>query len=112
MARVNWIFVTALVTGAAGVLPAQTAPHIMVVDVTPKGARRPAEVSVAINPANTEHIVAVMLQSGAPGQPRVSNYSYASVDGGLTWTPVATANPDGRVHGDDAVTFGHDGVAY
>jgi hypothetical protein len=112
--RMNWLPVLAVVTSAVtAAVPAQSPGGITVVDVTPKGARRPAEVSVAINPTNPEHVVAVMLQGGSgPGQPRVTNYSYTSFDGGLTWKAVATANPDGRVQGDDAVTFSRDGVAY
>ena len=111
MLRLTLVAVTALVTGALTTsLPAQAS--IAVVDVTPKDARRPAEVSVAINPTNAEHVIAVLLQSGAPGQPRVSNHAYTSFDGGLTWKSLATPNPDGRVQGDDAVTFGSDGTAY
>jgi len=93
-------------------LPAQSRGKIAIVEVTPKDARRPGEVSVAINPTSPEHIIAVLLQGGAPGQPRVQSYSYTSTDGGLTWTAVLTANPDGRTQGDDAVTFGRDGTAY
>jgi hypothetical protein len=113
MPRLNWISTVVLVAFALVVaLPAQAPPAITVVDVTAKDARRPAEVSVAINPSNAEHVIAVMLQGGAPGQPRVSNHSYTSFDGGLTWKAVAASNPDGRVQGDDAVTFGRDGTAY
>jgi hypothetical protein len=113
MPRLNRIGTVALASGAlAAGLPAQTPSRIMVVDVTAKDARRPAEVSVAINPTDAEHVIAVMLQSGAPGQPRVSNHSYTSFDGGLTWKAVAAQNPQGRVQGDDAVTFGRDGTAY
>lgn len=111
--RLTWGVIVALVmTAATTGVPAQAPPGITIVDVTPKDARRPAEVSVAINPSNPEHVVAVMLQGGAPGQPRVTNHSYTSFDGGLTWQPVATANPDGRVQGDDAVAFSRDGFAY
>jgi hypothetical protein len=93
-------------------VPAQKPPVPRIVDVTPSSARRPAEVSVAINPTNPDHVIAVLMQAGAPGEPRVTNHAYVSSDGGLTWTPQAAANPDRRVQGDDAVTFGRDGRAY
>jgi hypothetical protein len=82
------------------------------VTITPDDARRPAEVSIAINPANPDHLIAVMLQAGAPGQPRVGNHSYVSADAGATWRHVMAPNPDGRVQGDDAIVFGRDGTAY
>ena len=96
----------------APVVPAQPRPSPRIVTITPPEARRPAEVSVAINPSNPDHAIAVMLQAGNPGEPRVSNHSYTSIDGGLTWKALAVPNADRRVQGDDAVVFGRDGVAY
>jgi hypothetical protein len=92
--------------------PAQHPLGPRVVEVTPSGARRPAEVSVAINPTNADHVVAAMMQSGGPGEPRVSNWVYTSVDGGTTWKGMPAQNADRRVQGDDAVGFGRDGIAY
>ena len=110
--RLTWLAALVVVMSAViGRVSAQS-PAMTIVDVTPKDARRPAEVSVAINPANPEHVVAVMLQGGAPGQARVTNFAYTSFDGGLSWKAVARANPDMRVQGDDSVTFSRDGVAY
>jgi hypothetical protein len=102
---------------AAAVVPppvptAQQAPAVRIVDVTAADARRPAEVSVAINPTNPTQVIAVLLQAGGPGEPRVSNWSYTSADGGLTWRPLRAPNPDGRAQGDDAVVFGADGTAF
>ena len=102
---------------AAAVVPApvptaQQAPTVRIVDVTAADARRPAEVSVAINPTNPTQVLAVLLQAGGPGEPRVSNWSYTSADGGLTWRPMRAPNPDGRAQGDDAVVFGADGTAF
>lgn len=101
-----------IVFGFAPLLTARQAAAPSIVTVTPPDARRPAEVSVAINPMNPEHVIAVLLQSGSPGEPRVSDHAYTSFDGGLTWIGAAAANADGRVQGDDAVVFGADGTAY
>jgi hypothetical protein len=106
-------FVTASVPAVQQTGPSTTrraGPRV--VDVSAADARRPAEVSVAINPTNTDHVIAVLLQGGAPGEPRVSNHAYTSLDGGLTWKRGAASNPDGRVQGDDAIVFGRDGTAY
>src|SRR5688572_30640907 len=105
--------VTAIVCLAVPRLgPAQSPSVPAVIDVTPPAARRPAEVSVAINPTNPNHVIAVMMQSGAPGEARVTNWAYTSVDGGMTWKGAPAQNAEQRVQGDDAVLFGRDGVAY
>jgi hypothetical protein len=93
-------------------LSAGAVAELRLVDITPPEARRPAEVSVAINPTNSDHVIAVLLQSGSPGEPRVTNWSYTSRDGGVSWSPVRAHNPEGRAQGDDAVVFGRDGTAY
>jgi hypothetical protein len=67
---------------------------------------------VAISPTNPEHVIAVSMQSGRPGQARGSNYVYASTDGGKTWQTVPGPNPQRRTQGDDAIAFGPDGVAF
>jgi hypothetical protein len=59
---------------------------------------------VAINPTSPDHVIAVLMQAGTPGEPRVS-HAYVSANGGLTWTARAAANGDGRVQGDDAAAF-------
>ena len=82
-----------------------------VVRVSDEEARGPVEVSVAINPTRPDHVVAVSLQAGRPGQRGTSNYVYVSEDGGRKWKTVAAANPNRRTQGDDAVTFGADGLA-
>ena len=99
--------------GVPQLVPAQSnGTAIRVVDITPADARRPAEVSVAINPTNPNHAIAVLLQGGASGEPRVTNWSYTSKDGGLTWTPLRATNPGNRPQGDDAIVFGVDGTAF
>jgi len=107
----------ALLTGTLCVtalqpVPAQPVLAPKVVEVTPPGARRPAEVSVAINPTNLDHVIAVLMDSGGPGEPRITNWAYTSVDGGMTWKGAPAQNAERRVQGDDAVTFGRDGVAF
>jgi hypothetical protein len=96
----------------AATIAATPAPSHFVSRVTSDEAIRPAEASIAINPANTDHLVAVSLQAMPPGFPsRISNFSYTSTDGGRTWETAAAPNT-GRVHGDDAVTIARDGVIY
>jgi hypothetical protein len=85
-------------------------PH-RIVRVSTTDARLPVEVSVAINPLNLNHVIAVSTQAGRRGR-GTSDYIYVSEDGGLTWRTTPAANPDHRVQGDDAVTFGPDGVAH
>ncbi len=83
-----------------------------VVRITDDGFRGPAELSVAINPADPENVVVVSLAAGPPEGPRTTNYAYVSEDGGRGWTTVAQPNPDGRTQGDDAVTFDAQGRAF
>lgn len=86
-------------------------PEQRVSRVSGPEARGAVEVSVALNPTNPDHIVAVSLQAGGKGQPYTSNYSYASTDGGKTWKTAPQHNPHSRVQGDDVVTFNADGLA-
>ncbi|MFO8175485.1 MAG: sialidase family protein [Longimicrobiales bacterium] len=86
-------------------------PHT-VVRVTEEGFRSPAELSVAVNPADPDNVVFVSLASGPPGGARTTNYAYVSRDGGLSWETVVQPNPQGRTQGDDAVTFDALGRAY
>jgi hypothetical protein len=89
------------------------APSHFVARVSDDTAIRPAEAAIAINPANTDHLVAVSLQAMKPGSPvRLSNFSYTSIDGGRSWRTVPAPNTHLRVHGDDAVTIGRDGTIY
>lgn len=113
--RHRWTLVlpVLLATALSASKPAgnDSAKH-QVVRVTDPEARRPCEVSVAINPTNPDHVVAVSMQAGRPGGPRSSNYAYVSTDGGRTWKTVPAPNPGGRVQGDDAIAFGPDGTAH
>ena len=110
-ARMRLLAACALAAPFAAV-PGPSAPHF-VARVSDEGALRPAEASIAINPLNTDHIVVVSLQGMQPGAPaRISNFSYASIDGGRTWRTAAAPNDHRRVHGDDAVTIARDGTIY
>ena len=91
-----------IITGAS--LFAQEKAAHRIARVTPPEMKAAVEVSVAINPTNPDHIVAVALASG-------SNYGFASTDAGKTWKMTAHANPHQRIQGDDAVTFTSDGLA-
>src|SRR5688572_379635 len=96
---------------AATMLTADERRAIPVVRVSDADARNPAEVSIAINPTNPNHLVAVSMQQGKKGGPRTSNHAYVSTDGGKTWKTAAHPNPGQRVQGDDVVTFTADGLA-
>jgi hypothetical protein len=107
--RLPWSLVLVVCTTA---VTAQSPPHF-VARVSDDTAIRPAEASIAINPANVDHIVAVSLQAMKPGSPvRISNFGYTSVDGGRSWRTIAADNTHQRVHGDDAVTIARDGTIY
>jgi hypothetical protein len=109
----RWTAAAALLLAFDGLpAPAQHAAAPQVWRLTPADARRPAEVSVAINPTNPDHAIAVMMQAGVPGQPRVSNHAYTTRDAGRTWQGAPAPNPQRRVQGDDAVVFGRDGTAF
>jgi len=75
--------------------------------VAPPEVRTSAEISIAINPVNVDHLIAGSLArgDGLPG----SNLTYVSPDGGKTWSSVAVPNPDGRTQGDDVVLFDANG---
>ena len=70
----------------------------------------PAEVSIAINPADPLNVVAVSLVTGL--EVRSTNLSFFSRDGGLTWSSRLALNPERKVQGDDAVAFNRKGRAF
>ena len=82
-----------------------------VVQISQPGDFQPAEVSIAINPTNTNNIVAVFPYR-TKGFPRIDNNSYVTTDGGKSWQKIHTDNPENRVQGDDAVTFSSTGIVY
>ena len=86
-------------------------PH-QVVRVTGKEAMAPAEVAVAIDPANPERVIASALGGFREGNKFGQNAIYFSTDGGKTWKVNLAPSAAGRMQGDDVVLFGPDGVAY
>jgi hypothetical protein len=89
----------------------QGVPH-QVVRVTEESARGPAEVAVAINPKNPDHIVAVSMQGDKGGKKPTTNFVYVSTDFGKSWKTAAAPNPHNRTQGDDAITIAADGTVY
>lgn len=97
------------------ILLAVASPYVQaqrVVRVTGPDALQPAEVAIAINPKNPDNMVGASFQTGRPPLPRAGSYTYMTMDGGKTWKTVAPQDPQDFVQGDDAMTFGSDGVAY
>jgi alpha-glucosidase len=85
-------------------------PGPRVVRVTPPEANGAVEVSVAINPTNPDHLVAVSI-ARRKDHPGITNFAYVSTDAGRTWNMVPRANPHQTQQGDDVVTFTPDGRA-
>src|SRR5690348_1490371 len=89
-----------------------TAAHAQqVVRISAPDAINPAEVTIAINPANPDNMIAASFQTGRPPKPRAGSYHYVTFDGGKTWTTVSTPDPKNLVQGDDVVVFSQDGIA-
>ncbi|HKI45716.1 MAG TPA: sialidase family protein [Balneolales bacterium] len=81
-----------------------------VVQITRSDADQPNEVSIAINPKNPNEITAVSMQRDYPdGLRGITDYAYASFDGGQTWTTRVMPNPEHRTQGDDALTYSNTG---
>lgn len=95
---------------AKGAQPPKKSTH-KVVRITGADAQRPAEVSVAMNPADPDHVIAISHQAGGQGKAPAC-FAYLSEDGGLTWKSTRLPEMAQRHQGDDAVTFGLEGVAH
>src|SRR5262245_54013295 len=67
-------------------------PVPRVVRVTPAEATGAVEVSVAINPTNPDHLVAVSI-ARMKDHPGITDFAYVSNDAGRTWKMVPRANP-------------------
>ncbi len=82
-----------------------------VVQVSKESDHNPVETTIAINPKNPNNIVAscTMLTKFVPGY---SDFTYASTDGGMTWTEVQNQNPEKRIQGDDGIAYGINGRVY
>src|SRR5262249_53127653 len=88
----------------------KTGPVHRVVRVSPPEAKGAVEVSVAINPTNPDHLVAVSI-ARMKDHPAISDFAYVSNDAGRSWKTVPRANPHKTQQGDDVVTFTPDGLA-
>ncbi|HLJ94375.1 MAG TPA: hypothetical protein VKU02_14410 [Gemmataceae bacterium] len=88
----------------------KTGPVPSAVRVTPSEASGAVEVSVAINPTNPDHLVAVSI-ARMKDHPGITDFAYVSNDAGRTWKMVPRANPHRTQQGDDVVTFTPDGLA-
>jgi hypothetical protein len=103
-----------LVTAPAGdgQPPAKPAsgPVARVSRVTPPEAVGAVEVSVAINPTNPDHLIAVSI-ARLRDHPGITDFAYVSTDAGRSWKTVPRANPHQVQQGDDVVAFTPDGVA-
>ena len=105
-----WLPTTAM-RSAATTQP-ESSSEIRVTRLTAPDAPTTAEVSVAIDPRDRDHIVVSAYQVNRPGEPRVSNVLFTSRDGGRTWREDLAPNAERRTHGDDAVVFAADGTLY
>jgi hypothetical protein len=88
----------------------KTGPAPRVARVTPPEAIGAVEVSVAMNPTNPDHMVAVSV-ARMKEHPGITDFAYVTHDAGRTWKTVPRANPHKVQQGDDVVTFTPDGVA-
>jgi BNR/Asp-box repeat protein len=88
----------------------KAAPRPRIVRVTPPEAERAVEVSVAINPTNPDHLIAVSI-ARLPKHPGISDFAFVSTDAGKTWNAIPRENPHQTQQGDDAITFTPDGTA-
>lgn len=86
------------------------APVPRVVRVTPPDAERAVEVSVAINPTNPDHLIAVSI-ARLREHPGTTDFAYVSTDAGKTWKVAPRENPHRVQQGDDVVAFTPDGTA-
>jgi alpha-glucosidase len=86
------------------------APSSHVVRVTPPQAKGAVEVSVAINPTNTDHLIGVSI-ARLNDHPGITDFAYVSNDAGRSWKMIPRANPHKVQQGDDVVTFTPDGLA-
>jgi len=82
-----------------------------IAEVSKESDHNPVETTITINPQNPKNIVAscTMVTKFVPGY---SDFTYASTDGGITWTEVQNENTEKRIQGDDGVSYGINGRVY
>jgi BNR/Asp-box repeat len=81
-----------------------------VIRVTEPEAKGVAEVAVAINPTNPDHMIAVSIAQ-MKGFPGITDFAYVTTDGGKTWKTAPCPNHNKRRQGDDVIAFTGDGLA-
>ncbi len=82
-----------------------------VVQVSHLGEHQPAEVTIAINPTDTNNMVAAFITK-IKKFPGLANNTYVTMDGGNLWIKIHTKNPYNRIQGDDGVAFSSNGIVY
>jgi alpha-glucosidase len=105
-----WLFMAFAGPGQGRAADKKDGPVPRVVRVTPPEAVGAVEVSVAINPTNPDHIIAVSI-ARMKQHPGITDFAFVTTDAGRTWKMVPRANPHKVQQGDDVVTFMPDGVA-
>jgi hypothetical protein len=121
--RKRWRFLSFLLAGFGLVLLApllgegrdtagdkKTGPVPRVARVSPAEATGAVEVSVAINPTNPDHLIAVSI-ARMKDSPGITDFAYVTSDGGRIWKMVPRDNPHKVQQGDDVVAFTPDGLA-
>ena len=68
-------------------------PTPRITRVSPPEAKGAVEVSVAINPTNPDHMIAVSIAQ-IKQHPGISDFAYVTTDGGRTWKAAALAKPE------------------
>lgn len=81
----------------------RAAPRPCISRVTPPEAERAVEVSVAINPTNPDHLIAVSIARLAK-HPGISDFAYVSTDAGKTWNAIPARI---RIRRNKAMTQSH-----
>jgi len=108
VATVAAVFVILSATGTSAAPVIAVGPNIQ---VSNDGDAAHVEVMAAANPANPLNILGTSITFLKPGS-SVMTKTYASVDGGYTWTDAVTPEIFAQGSADPQVAFGPDGTAY
>lgn len=103
------LLLTDQIRAQADELSARVIAEHRVIQISPPSASSAVEVSIAINPRDTNNIIAGAIMRGYPAS-KEPNYTFQTSDGGTTWTTAPSLNPDHRTQGDDVVVFSQEGI--